>query len=108
MGLHAKILKYSRFVSILVALSFLAAMFMVMPAEIVPAEDEHDCEEHCEDACQGCTDCLHCFSKVQFIMTFDTAVYEFYLHMESAINAPEFQSENIFASNIDHPPQNIS
>lgn len=98
---HDRSLVRSTIAGLLVILTLFAAGGNVFMVQL-----DLDCEDHCDDSCENCSDCINCAPTLHMLSAYRVvnriiAQQSTWLRAAAA-NHPE----PIFATTIDHPPQN--
>ncbi len=107
MKLPLLILTRYRTVGVIFMLALAATMFIAGSADMILPHADSDCEDHCEEDCHGCNDCVRCVSSVHMIAA-DRPDLPAGLHTAAwDIPALVLESERTLARAIDHPPQNL-
>jgi len=75
---------------------------------LVEALCGNGCNDHCDDSCETCGDCINCLSNTHMIFSFPHGYgLSDRIHLWNVSSLPE-RIEGIIATDIDHPPQNLS
>ena len=92
----------------MVAVLLTVIMLFATGGSLFVLQLDTDCEDHCDDSCENCSDCIFCLPTLHMIAVgqpTNSAVDQRPSLLRIA--APD-HLERIFAVNIDHPPQNIA
>ena len=107
MKLPLLILKRYRTIGVIFMLALAATMFVAGSADMILPHAESDCEDHCEEDCHGCNDCVRCVSSIHMIASVTPDVPAGLYSPAWDIPALVLESECNPARAIDHPPQNL-
>ena len=75
--------------------------------DLLAAIESADCEEHCEDSCHGCGDCVFCLPLIHMISWSDSPVDQNSLDPIWGVRPDASRIALNPSSDIDHPPQNL-
>lgn len=87
---------------------FLAAAFLAMAGgELFAAAGVDDCEDHCEETCHGCGDCVFCLPLLHMLAGPGSYEAPADLSLHWTLASISAQLIRHPADDIDHPPQNL-
>ena len=91
-----------------VATFLAAAMLLASGGCLFVLQLDGDCEDHCDDSCADCGDCVICLPTLHMLIAGQPMNRAADQRPSKLCLATPDHLERIFAANIDHPPQNIA
>jgi hypothetical protein len=93
---------------IFVVLTLIVSFLLISGSELFATFYDDDCEDHCDEACETCGDCIHCLPTLHMLVG---AACEGGFSDQGpswGLLASSDCFEGDFRDGIDHPPQNCS
>ncbi len=96
------------FVAFSLAWLLVGSILIVAGGELFVAHGGEDCEDHCDDSCQGCGDCVMCPLSLHMIAWNGFEFTPTDLSPGWAVRSLSSRIAGPPANDIDHPPQNLA
>lgn len=88
-------------------LVLMGSLLSLAGSELLSAQLGDSCEDHCDDSCEACGDCIQCLPTLHMI-TIDSSARVPLYHASWLLPSQSIDLDGNLAEDIDHPPQNFS
>lgn len=94
--------KSKRFLTVIISLVVLLALFVSMAGAFA----ESDCDDDCADKPGACCECVCCPTKVVMNVKEEISLLSEYAKLLCTVERVVHSGERVWFGSIDHPPQN--